>query len=184
MIARIPVFVLCLLILVPIQASATTYVQAAGSTLEFSGKYQGEGFKVRFPGFKTQMSFNPADFSKARLDVVIPLGSATTRNPDYDQALLGADFFNSAKFPNARYTASAFKALGAGRYSATGILELRGVKKPVTLNFSWHPGKSPVLTGTAVVKRLDFNIGIGDWADTAMIADDVLISTRVVLNAR
>ncbi len=184
MIARLPVFFLCLLLLIPAYASAANYVQAAGSTLEFTGKYQGDAFKGRFPGFKTQLSFNPAELSKARLDVVIPLASATTRNPDYDEAMLGADFFNSAKFPNARYTATSFKALGAGRYSAAGFLELRGVKKPVKLLFTWQPGKSPVLTGTATVKRLDFNIGMGDWADTAMIADDVVISTRVVLNPR
>jgi len=184
MIARFPVYFLFLLLLAPAQASATHYVQATGSSLEFSGKYQGDAFNGRFPGFKTQLTFNPADLSKARLDVVIPLISATTRNPDYDQAMLGSDFFNSAKFPNARYTATVFKALGAGRYSAAGILELRGVKKPVKLLFTWQPGKSPVLTGSAVVKRLDFNIGIGDWADTAMIANDVVISTRVVLNSR
>jgi hypothetical protein len=37
-----------------------------------------------------------------------------------------------------------------------------------------------VLTGKATVKRLDFNVGGGDWADTELLPNDVAISTKVV----
>jgi polyisoprenoid-binding protein YceI len=36
-----------------------------------------------------------------------------------------------------------------------------------------------VLAGRATVKRLDFGIGAGDWADTAMLPDEIAVSTRV-----
>ena len=81
----------------------------------------------------------------------------------------------------ARYTASGFRKLADGQYAADGTLELRGVRKPVTLTFSWTDGAQPVLAGKAVVKRLDFGVGGGDWADTDTIPDAVNISTRVVL---
>ena len=68
--------------------------------------------------------------------------------------------------------------------AADGTLSLRGVSKPVTLTFTWTPGAQPVLTGKATVKRLDFGVGGGDWADTSTIPNEVAISTKVVLKPK
>ena len=163
-------------------ARAADYVQAAGSTLAFASKYDGEVFTGTFPGFQTKLSFDPANLANAKLDVTIPLAGAKTGNADRDSTLQDADFFNVSKFAQARYTATTFRSLGDGRYAANGTLELRGVRKPVTLNFTWTPGEKPLLVGKATVKRLDFGVGGGDWADTAAIPNDVAISTRVVLS--
>lgn len=162
-------------------AFAADYVQAPGSKLTFAGTYQGDVFTGRFPGFATQLSFDPADPSAAKLDVVIPMASATTDNADFDGELRGAAFFDTAKFAQARYTATGFRALGGDRYAADGTLELHGVRKPVTLTFTWTPGAQPVLAGKATVRRLDFGVGEGDWADTSLIPDAIAVSTRVVL---
>ena len=164
-------------------AHAADYVQAAGSTLAFASKYDGEVFTGTLPGFSTRLSFDPADLAGAKLDVTIPLAGAKTGNADRDSTLQGADFFDVAKFAQARYTATKFRSLGENRYAADGTLELRGVRKPVTLTFTWTPGAKPVLAGKATVKRLDFGVGGGDWADTDTIPDAVAVSTRVVLQA-
>ena len=74
--------------------------------------------------------------------------------------------------------------LGGNRFAADGMLSLRGVSKPITLNFSWTPGASPVLNGTAVVKRLDFGVGTGDWADVSVIPNEIRINTKVLLQAK
>ena len=162
-------------------AFAADYVQSTGSSLVFAGKYQGEVFTGKFPGFATRFSFDPAQLATAKLEVSIPLATATTGNDDYDDNLRGGDFFASAKFPQARYTATRFRALGGNRYAADGTLSLRGVDKPVTLEFTWTPGAKPVLTGKATVKRLDFGVGAGEWADTKLIPDAIAVSTKVVL---
>ena len=161
-------------------AFAVDYVQSTGSSLVFAGKYQGEVFTGKFPGFATRLSFDPKQLATARLEVAIPLATATTSNADYDGELRGNAFFNSTKFPQATYSASKFRALGGNRYAADGTLSLRGVDKPVTLEFTWTPGAKPVLAGKASVKRLDFGVGGGDWADTTLIPDAIAISTRVV----
>ena len=165
-------------------AFAADYVQAPGSTLVFAGKYQGEVFTGAFPGFATRLSFDPKQLATARLEVAIPLASATTSNADYDGELRGNAFFNSTKFPQATYSASKFRALGGNRYAADGTLSLRGVDKPVTLEFTWTPGAKPVLFGRAAVQRLDFGVGGGDWADTSTIPNEVAISTKVVLKPK
>lgn len=170
-----------LMALLSTSAFAADYVQAPGSTLAFGGQYDGEVFTGTFPGFTTKFSFDPARLADARLDVTIPLAGAKTGNDDRDDTLQGPDFFDVARFAQAHYTATRFRSLGGGRYVADGMLELRGIEQPVALTFTWAPGKQPVLAGKATVRRLDFNIGGGDWADTGLIPNDIAISTRVVL---
>ena len=46
-------------------AFAADYVQSAGSSLTFTGKYQGEAFNGRFPGFGTTFAFDPANLAAA-----------------------------------------------------------------------------------------------------------------------
>lgn len=171
---------LSVLLLGTMPAFAADYVQAPGSALTFAGSYQGEVFTGRFPGFATKFSFDPAQLAASKLDVTIPLATASTGNSDYDGEMRGSAFFHSAKFPQARYTATRFRALGGNRYAADGTLSLRGVSKPVTLTFTWAPGAKPVLTGKAVVKRLDFGVGEGDWADTGLIPNDIAVGTKVI----
>ena len=162
-------------------AFAADYVQAPGSTLVFASKYDGEVFTGKFSGFTTTLSFDPAKLATSKLDVVIPLAGTSTGNGDRDSTLSGADFFNVAKFAQARYTATKFRSLGGNQYAADGNLSLRGVSKPVTLTFTWTPGAQPVLSGKATVKRLDFGVGGGDdWADTKTIPNEVAVSTKVV----
>ena len=177
---RKTVFAAALVLVSSGSAFAADYAQATGSRLTFAGTYQGEVFTGHFPGFATRLSFDPNQLAGARLDVVIPMVSATTENADYDGALRGSAFFDTGKFAQARYTATRFRALGGNQYAADGTLALRGISKPVTLTFTWMPGARPVLTGKATVRRLDFGVGGGEWADTSLIPNAIAISTKVV----
>ncbi len=172
--------------LVAAPAFATDYVQApgAGSSLAFATKYDGEVFAGTFPGFSTQLSFDPANLAAGKLDVTIPLAGAKSGNSDRDSTLQTADFFDVAKFAQARYTATGFRDLGDGRFAADGTLELRGVSKPVTFTFTFTPGATATLQGKATVNRLAFGVGGGDWADTKTIPDETAISTVVKLSAK
>ena len=172
------------LLLVATPALAADYVQAPGSTLVFASNYQGETFTGKFGGFTTTLSFDPAQLATSKLDVAIQLAGTQTGNGDRDGTLVSADFFNVAKFAQARYTATKFRSLGGNQYAADGTLSLRGVSKPVTLTFTWTPGAQPVLAGKATVKRLDFGVGGGEWADTSTIPNEVAISTKVVLKPK
>ena len=164
--------------------AAADYVQAPGSSLAFAGSYQGEVFTGRFPAFRATLSFDPAQLGSAKLDVAIPLAGATTSNRDYDTQMLGDGFLAVARFPQARYTATRFRSLGGNQFAADGVLSLHGIDKPVTLTFTWTPGPTPQLFGKATVRRLDFGVGAGDWADTDLIPDAIAISTRLNLTPR
>ena len=172
------------LLLASAPAMAADYVQAPGSSLVFASNYQGETFTGKFGSFATTMSFDPKQLATSKLDVAIQLAGTQTGNKDRDDTLVSGDFFNVGKFAQARYTASKFRALGGNQYAADGTLSLRGASKPVTLTFTWTPGAQPVLSGKATVKRLDFGVGGGEWADTSTIPNEVAISTKVVLKPR
>jgi polyisoprenoid-binding protein YceI len=51
-------------------------------------------------------------------------------------------------------------------------------KVPVTLA---QAGGLSTVTGTFPLKRLDFKVGDGDWADTSVVANDVQVKFKIVL---
>jgi polyisoprenoid-binding protein YceI len=120
----LPMLVLSGLLAVATMASAADYTQAAGSSLVFAGSYQGQVFTGRFPGFSTRLTFDPAQLATSKLDVTIPLASATTANKDYDEQMRGDAFFDAGRYAQAHYVATKFRALGGDRYAADGILSL------------------------------------------------------------
>ena len=162
-------------------ASATDWkVIPAGSSLRFAGVAQGEAFDGRFPQFDARIAFDPAQ-PGGRFDVEIDLASADTRNAERDDALDQADFFDVARTPKATYTATEFVAKGDA-FEAHGTLTLRGVSKPVTLVFTFTPSAAgATLEGQATLDRSAFGVGGGDWADPELVANEVKVSTTLVL---
>lgn len=160
---------------------AADYSAQPGSRLGFTATYQGEAFEGDFGDFTPRIRFDPADLAGSRFDVRIALASADTDNAERDEMLAGGEFFDAGSVPEARYVATSFRALGGNRYVAEGTLRLRGVSKPVPLTFTWTPGAKPVLQGEARLSRLAFQVGTGDWTDTELLPDEVLVKTRLVL---
>ncbi|MBB5015938.1 YceI family protein [Rehaibacterium terrae] len=174
---------LALALLLACSAHAADWrMDPAASTLGFIGMTQGERFEGRFGEFQAAIRFDPDDLDHARFDVTIALASADTANAERDEALLGSDFFHVRRHPQAHYRAERFRALGDGRYAADGELSLRGITRPVTLEFRWTAGEPAILEGEATLRRLDFDIGGGDWADLDMIANEVQVRTRLALH--
>lgn len=173
---------LCSLAAAPAHA-ASYRADLKSSTLSFSSSYQGEAFTGRFSRFDTHIAFDPANLASSKFDVTITLASADTQSSERDDMLNGADFFNAGKMPVAHYAAAKFRSLGGNRFAADGVLTLRGVSKPVVLNFTWTPGATAALIGDASVNRLDFGVGSGEWADTATIGNAVKVHTALKLIA-
>jgi polyisoprenoid-binding protein YceI len=165
-------------------AQAADWTTLPGSSLGFTGSFQGESFEGRFGKFTAQIRFDPAALDQGRFDVRIEVGTADTRNEERDVMLRSAEFFDSRKQPQAHFVATRFRALGGNRFVADGVLSLHGVSKPVPLTFTWKPGAKPVLDGQASLKRLDFAVGTGDWADTDLLPNEVKVKTRLLLTQR
>ncbi|MCX7555692.1 YceI family protein [Xanthomonadaceae bacterium JHOS43] len=164
--------------------AADWQADASASTLNFSATAEGQAFTGTFKEFSPAIRFDPADLSSARFEVKIALASADSENAERDETLQGSDFFATRTFPQASYTATTFRDLGNGKFTADGTLTLRGVEKPVTLEFSWtQDGNHATLDGRTTLNRLDFDVGGGDWADASTIAHEVSVTTTLKLSA-
>ena len=174
------------LLALPLCAAAADWTaDPAASKLQFTGESQGEAFTGRFERFTPAIAFDPAALDGARFDVAIDVASANTDNEERDSQLGDAAFFDPEQHPQARYVASRFEAIDGGRFRANGELTLRGVTKPVALEFAWkQDGDTAQLTGDAVLNRLDFGVGGGEWEDPESIALEVKVRTELALKKK
>jgi len=176
---------LLLALALPGLASAADYtLQPAGSKLGFSGSFQGQSFDGSFGQWTAAISYDAAKLATSKFDVEVDLSSVKTGDKDRDGALPGSDFFNIAKFPRAHFVTTGFHQNGA-QVVADGNLTLHGVTKPVSLNVTFKPqGTGATLDVAGTVKRLDFGVGGGDYADTSVIANEVKINAHLLLTAK
>lgn len=177
-----PRLAMLLALALPFATSATDYtVQPAGSTLGFSDTFQGETFNGHFGQWNAAISYDAANLASSKFDVDVDLASARTGDSDRDTALPGTDFFDVAKFPKAHFVTTGFRQNGA-QVIADGQLTLRGVTRPVSLQVAFKPqGNGATLDVAGTVKRLDFGVGGGDYADTSVIGADVKITAHLQL---
>ena len=75
------------------------------------------------------------------------------------------------------------KAAGPGRFEVAGKLTHQGRQRATSwCRCSWRrPAPQHVASGSFTIKRLDFKVGEGEWADTSMLANDVLVRFKLVL---
>jgi polyisoprenoid-binding protein YceI len=169
----------------PVVATAADYtMQPASSTLGFSTTFQGESFNGKFGQWTAAISYDAANLAASKFDVEVDLASANTGDSDRDSALPGSDFFDVAKFPKAHFVTTGFRQVG-GKVIADGTLTLHGISKPVSLDVTFKPQASGATLDVAgTVKRLDFGIGTGDYADTSVIGGDVKVTAHLQLAAK
>lgn len=160
-------------------AAADWRPDPAQSALTFYPTLAGGEFEGRFERFDARIRLDPARPSQCALDVTVDLLSARTGEPERDTTLAGPDFFKTASFPQARFAGSDCRSIGPQRYEVTGRLELRGMARDVRLTLRFDPptgpGQPAHMTGSALVPRLGFGVGQGDWRSTEWLADAVRV---------
>jgi len=114
------------------------------------------------------LEFDPANPTRASVQVTIPLSSLNTGVPALDEHLRSEDFFEVAKFPTATFRSTKVEqGAGKDRLRVTGDLSLHGITRPVTLDVmvlkvGSNPRTSLPTVGfeaTTTLKRSDFNLG-------------------------
>jgi polyisoprenoid-binding protein YceI len=71
---------------------------------------------------------------EAGIQVSIEVASIDTKEPQRDEHLRSADFFDAANYPNITFESTKVEKVGSEHYKVTGNLTIRGVSKPVTLD--------------------------------------------------
>lgn len=180
-----PAFLLSCALLLTLPASAQQKIVAERSEIRFVSKQMNVPVDGRFRKFDATVTFDPArpEATKAEFDVdlgSIDLGNAEGETEAKRPAWLGVD-----AFPKAHFAARAVKALGGGRFEASGPLTIKGTSRNIVAPFTLSDaGGMRVVEGQFTLKRLQFKIGEGPWSDPDTVADDVLVRFRFALAAK
>jgi polyisoprenoid-binding protein YceI len=156
-------------------------MEPAASRLEFTATYQGEPAPGEFRRFDTKLRFDPARPGKSELVVTVTLTSFDMGSAELNDAVRGPEWFDLAKFMQAKFRSTEIKATGTDRYVARGTLNLKGTQRAIEVPFRWKvDGKNATMTGEIVLDRTAFGIGTGEWAT----GDPIAVSVKVSFNVR
>ena len=153
------------------------------SEIRFISKQLGVSVEGRFRKWKANIVFLPKDLGKSKAEFEIDLGSIDLASDESETAIKSPLWFDIAKFPVAHFTSTSIKNLGGDRYEIAGKLTLKGITKDVAIQVALKKDASgnSVAEGSFPLKRIDYKVGEGMWADTEVVADDVVVRVRMVL---
>jgi len=154
--------------------------RASDGQVGFTARQAGAAFRGRFTSFAGEVCIG----EQGRIRVAVRTASVDTRLPELDEALRGPEFFDVRRWPQASFESDAVKALGGGRYEAAGKLTIRDVTRSVAVPFTLRPeagaGRAR-LEARTMLQRLDYGVGVGQWADTRWLDDAVELSIVLTL---
>ncbi|WP_374565145.1 YceI family protein [Ideonella sp.] len=158
-------------------------VVPAQSEIGFTSKQMGVPVDGKFRKWDATISFDPKKPEASNVSFTIDTGSAGFGSPETDAEVPKPAWFNVAKFPQATFQSSGMKALGGGKFEVAGKLTIKGSVKDVVVPVALAQGTGGVTfaTGAFTIKRLDFKIGEGEWADTSMVANDVQVRFKLAV---
>ena len=142
--------------------------------------------KVRgsFNEFEGSGYFDADDPGNSRLELVIKAASIDTRNADRDGHLRSNDFFAMDEYPEITFRSTSVEQTGDAEYRVTGDLTIKGITKPVTVEFDYTGaavdpfGNQRIgLEGTTTINRKDWGV---NW-NAALETGGVLVSEKVTL---
>lgn len=151
-------------------------------TLLFEPTWEGEAVPGRFECFDVRLDTSDGGIAGARLEVTVKLESADMDDPDINEAIAGAEWFAVATHPVAVFASDSIEPGTGDSYLASGQLELKGVRLPVSVPFSWsESGDRAAMKGELIVDRTRFNVGSGEWATGETIGSEVRVRFDLVL---
>ncbi len=142
--------------------------------------------KVRgsFNEFDGSGYFDAENPAASHVRLTIQAASIDTRNADRDGHLRSNDFFDMETYPEITFVSTAVEQVDADNYRVTGDLTIKGVTKPVSVDFEYtgsaidpFGNQRLGLEGKTTVNRKDWGV---NW-NAALEAGGVLVSEKVTL---
>lgn len=158
----------------PIPAGCYT-LDRSHSTLVFRVSHIGFSFYTgSFARFDAELQFDPEDFSTAELTASVDVSSLQLPAPPagFLGTLLGADWFDTDKYPQITYRSTAVEKTGPDTARVTGELTLHGRTRPVVLDLRFNGGY-------AGLAGLDPNARIGFSARGKLLRSEFGMTTGI-----
>lgn len=142
--------------------------------------------KVRgsFTRFEGTVHLDEHDPAQSTARIVIETSSIDTGNSERDTHLRSNDFLAMEAFPEMTFTSTTAEERGQGEYAVTGNLTVKGVTKPVVIDFAYQgTAKDPYgnvragFEGKAAINRRDFGV----TTNLALETGGVLVGDKIAL---
>lgn len=164
-----------------VNAQAPAQVDVAKSSIVATSKQMNVPVEGKFTKFTAQVSFDPAKPTAGTAQFTVDVASYDLGDKEYNTQVAGADWFDAKRYPSATFVSSAIAPAGGNKYTVSGKLTIKGktqnVSIPVTVT---QQVGTQVFDGALPIKRLQFDIGTGEWKDTSVVADEVTIKFHIV----
>jgi len=139
----------------------------------------------KFKKFSAQLNFDPAKPTAGSANVTIDTASYDLGADDYNKQAQGKEWFDSATFPSATFVSSAIAPTGGNQYKITGKLTIKGKSQTIVVPVSIaSQGGTQTFDGSVPIKRSQFDVGTGEWKDTSVVADEVVIKFHLVASKK
>jgi len=169
----------------PLAQAADWTLDPAASRLELVATFEKAPVPGAFKEFDVRVHFDTSDTANSRLEVTIAVRSADFASAEVNDAIVGPDWFDVARFPQADFHATEIRRIESNRYVARGTMSLKGIRRPIEVPFAWSDERGAArMTGELVLQRGVFGIGTGEWAATNVIGADVRVRFDVRLRQR
>jgi len=181
---RLPVAALLAALLLAASGGAPAQgVLVDRSEIRFASKQMGASVEGRFRKWTANVDFRPKDLARSKVELEIELASIDLASAEAEAEVRRPLWFDTSKFPVAKFASTGMRDLGGERYEIAGTLSMKGVAKEVVVPVALgrDAAGNRVADGRFALKRLEFKVGEGLWADTDAVADEVLVRVRLVL---
>jgi polyisoprenoid-binding protein YceI len=166
----------------PALAQAPQRIALERSAIRFAFKQMNVPVEGRFRKFDAAVAFDPAKPEATKAEFEVDLGSIDLGSSEADTEAKRKPWLNVEAFPKAKFVAASVKSAGPGKYEAAGPLTIKGITQNVTAPFTLVEAAGiRAVEGQFIIRRLQFRIGDGPWADTETVADDVTVRFKFVL---
>jgi polyisoprenoid-binding protein YceI len=176
----------CTLVLaVAAPAARAQAIDVSRSAVTATFKQMGVAVEGRFRKFAGQVAYDAAAPSAAKARVDVEIGGFDLGDAQYNAEVQKKDWFDAARFPGASFVSTSAKAAGAGKLEVAGKLTIKGRSVDVSVPLAVRSeAGATVFEGSVPIRRLAFAIGEGEWKDTSLLADEVIVAFKLVVPAR
>lgn len=152
------------------------------SELRFVARVEGDEANGAFRRFSVALDPAALESGLAQLSVRIDVTSADMSSAELNEAIADPEWFDFAGFPSARFHSDRIEALGPGRFRASGELQFKCGTRPVEVTFEWRRSETRAhMSGALELRRGDFCIGSGAWAEDGSVGQAVRVEFDVTL---
>jgi polyisoprenoid-binding protein YceI len=167
----------------PVFAAEDCYTaDATGGEVTFRVMQAGAPFSGRFRRFSGEICFTQSRLT--HIDASLDPASVDTGLPELDAALIEKDFFAIRDYPRVTFVSTSVQSQGDTQ-TVRGTLEIKGNRRDVdvVLHLQQAGGKMSI-SGSFILDRLQYGIGMGDWTNTKWLGAEVKLDISATLTLK